>query len=202
MEQDRKPNPADFLLEERKEKILESSPLLAAFLGKVGTEAENHEQLSHKMEEYGEKFSQGLGETWFSSATNPMVALASLMKIFQPEASEFDSAEIRNISGQVIFIGHELAKDEDMIEAFSGAVAAKLRTSKLVTKEGHFGNVKTFVETGMRSGVMFAEDLKKKEVEAKTQQAQETPTPEDDEKLTVFRDFINTLDLSDFDKHA
>lgn len=193
-----RPTPGEFVIAERKQKILDNSPLLAAFLGKVGTEGENRDLLTQKMNEYGEKFSQGLGETWFANATNPMVALASLMKIFHPEASEFASAEIRNISGQLIFIGHELANDDDMMEAFAGTVTAKLKTSKLVSKEAYFGNVKTFVETGIRSGVLFTEDLKKESVGPTAESHKEgVLKPNEEQELTIFRDFINSLDIGD-----
>jgi hypothetical protein len=198
MEQDRKPNPADFLFEDRKEKILENSPLLAAFLGKVGTEEDNQYLLNKHMNEYDEKFRQSLEKTWFDNAAKPLVALATLSDIFPHEASENDAAGIKLISKQLLYMGYELANHTDMLNRFAGDIFTRMYKTKIVQDNLSYGHkLDRFVKTGLETGVLYAEELEKKEAEAKTQQDQGKPKPADDEKLTVFRNFVNTLDIGE-----
>lgn len=177
----------EFFLQLRKEEVLDTSPLLSLFV-----DAQDHDELwvscmEEKILEYRKLFTESFGNNWSDLTTTPLQILLSESALFSgfPTQQDRENHE-RFYIEQLLMMGYEIGPEKKLLNLYIPDIAEVTDSFAIRNRRTSLATITSFVKIGLYTGG---------ELRNKIETANEIEVPSNSEKLDVYRDFINTLDL-------
>lgn len=199
-DKEHKPTPQEVLLDAKKRETRKSSLLLDLYLKNEIPALAKEKDMGEIMGTYREDFDKALGENWRMMATAPLLKMASIYSLFKQGDELYDGPKAEEFCERLIYMGHEIGDDDQLLEAFARDI------SHSVVVSGHklnkFTDFQSYVRIGLSTGARFSAELERTKplfVEQNSTievYSEEQPEPRPGQQ-SVFRDFINSLDIDD-----